>query len=42
MEEAFNEYGLLVFPAQYLTVETQATFAKRFGPSRVRIGPQHF
>ena len=32
MEEAFNEYGLLVFPAQYLTAETQATFAKRFGP----------
>ena len=32
IEEAFNEYGMLIFPAQYLTADTQATFAKRFGP----------
>ena len=32
IEEAFNEYGMLVFPAQYLTAEPQATIAKRFGP----------
>ena len=31
IEEAFNEYGILIFPAQYLTAGTQAAFAKRFG-----------
>ena len=31
IEEAFNEYGMLIFPAQYLTAGTQAAFAKRFG-----------
>ena len=42
MEEAFNEYGLLVFPAQYLTAETQATFAKRFGPLQGADRPTAF
>ena len=42
MEEAFNEYGLLVFPAQYLTAEAQATFAKLLAPSRVLIVPTAF
>ena len=32
IESAFNEHGLLIFPDQHLAADTQATFAKRFGP----------
>ena len=31
VEDAFHEYGALVFPGQHLTDETQVAFANRFG-----------
>ncbi len=32
IETAFNEFGLLLFPGQYLDADTQVHFASRFGP----------
>jgi len=32
IESSFNVHGLLIFPGQHLSADTQATFAKRFGP----------
>ena len=32
IEEAFNEYGALVFPNQHTTDEEHIAFAERFGP----------
>ncbi|MCZ6889579.1 MAG: TauD/TfdA family dioxygenase [Gammaproteobacteria bacterium] len=32
IDAAFNEYGVLIFPAQHLAAEAQAAFARRFGP----------
>jgi len=41
IETASNEYGLLIFPAQHLTADTQATFAKRFGPLQGKADRAH-
>ena len=31
IENAFNEFGVLIFPGQHLTVDEQFSFARRFG-----------
>lgn len=31
IEDAFHEYGVLIFPSQHLSEEAQIAFARRFG-----------
>jgi alpha-ketoglutarate-dependent taurine dioxygenase len=38
IEKAFNEYGALVFPAQFLSDEEHIAFAERFGPIELLRG----
>jgi alpha-ketoglutarate-dependent taurine dioxygenase len=42
IEDAFHEYGALVFPAQHLSAEEQVAFGQRFGKIEVlRPGQKH-
>jgi alpha-ketoglutarate-dependent taurine dioxygenase len=42
VEDAFHEYGALVFPAQHLSAEEQVAFGERFGTIEVlRAGQKH-
>ena len=42
IENAFHEYGALVFPAQYLSDEEQVAFGERFGKIEIlRAGHKH-
>ncbi|MEM7405344.1 MAG: TauD/TfdA family dioxygenase [Pseudomonadota bacterium] len=38
VEDAFHQYGLLVFPGQHLTDDGQVAFAERFGPIEYLTG----
>jgi len=38
VEDAFNEYGALVFPGQNLSEEAQIAFGERFGPIEILRG----
>lgn len=37
--QAWLEYALLIFPAQFLSQQEQITFAKRFGPLEFELAP---
>jgi alpha-ketoglutarate-dependent taurine dioxygenase len=39
VENAFSEYGVLIFPGQHLTDEEQVAFASRFGDLEIVLSP---
>ena len=42
VEDAFHEYGVLIFPKQHLSQEAQIAFSKRFGNMELLAGTKKF